>query len=124
MSRIRPFPLLPIHLKLHPLHTPREILLQANLLLQEIAGLLQSFDILENGPGRILCSLHLQALSDDVHHYFVQSGIKRRAGGAVCFVVPALVAAVGVEVTAQLDDEFKGEGGPAGKGGEGFDRGE
>lgn len=104
MSRIGPLPLLPINLKLHPLHTTREILLQANLLLQEIPRLLQPFDIFENGPWRVLCALHLQALSNDIDHDFVQSSIKCGAGGAVCFVIPAFVAAVGVEVTAQLDD--------------------
>lgn len=50
MSRIRALPLLPINLKLHPLHTPGEILLQANLLLQKVPRLLQPFDILEYGP--------------------------------------------------------------------------
>ena len=104
MSRIGSLPFLPIDLKLHPLHTTGEILLQTNLLLQEISRFLQPFDIFENGPRRVLSALHLQALSNDVDHDFVQSSIKCGAGGAVCFIIPAFVAAVGIEVTAQLDD--------------------
>lgn len=109
---------------LHLRQTPREVLLQPQLAPQERTRLLQPLDIPRHHPRRILAAAWRQAHLDDVQHALVQAGVEVRAAAGVGVVVPALVAAVGVEVAAELDDELEGEGGAAGEGGEVFDGGD
>ena len=61
-----------------------------------------------------------QALPNHVDHAFVQAAVEGGAAGDVGLVVPALVAAVRVQVAAEFDDELKRKGGPVGEGGEVF----
>ena len=62
-----------------------------------------------------------QPLPDHLDHGVVEAGVEVRAAGLVGVVVPAVVAAVGVQVAAELDEELEGERGAGGEGREGFD---
>jgi len=62
-----------------------------------------------------------------MHHIqqaLIQPRIEIRPAARIRVVVPAVVAAVGVEVAAEFYDELEGEGGAGGEGGEFFDGGD
>lgn len=108
----------------HHIQAPGEITLQADLAPQEPARLLQPLDIPSHHPRRLLLPRLAQPLPYDFDHGIVQAGVEVRARRLVGVVVPAVVAAVGVQVAAELDEELEGEGGAVGELGEVFDGGE
>ena len=62
-----------------------------------------------------------------MHHIqqaLIQPRIEIRPAARIRVVVPAVVAAMGVEVAAEFYDELEGEGGAGGEGGEFFDGGD
>lgn len=65
-----------------------------------------------------------QPLPYDIDHRIVQAGVEVRARSLIGVVVPAVVAAVGIQVAAELYEELEGEGRAVGEFGEVFDRGE
>lgn len=108
----------------HHIQAPWEVTLQANLAPQEPARLLQPLNIPPHHPRRLLLPRLAQPLPYDIDHGVVQAGVEVGARGLVGVVVPAVVAAVGVQVAAELDEELEGEGGAVGELGEVFDGGE
>ena len=109
---------------LHELQAPGEVRLQTELGPQESARLFQPLDVPSDLPRWILAARGRESQAHDIQHAVVESVVEVGAAAGVGVVVPTFVAAVGVEVPAELDDEFEGEGGAAGEGGEVFDGGD
>lgn len=105
----------------HEIQAPGEILLQPELCPEERTRLLQPLDVPAHLPRRILRAHRRQAQPHNIEHAFIQPSVEVCPVASVRFVVPALVAAVGVQVAAEFYEELEGERGAAGEGGEVFD---
>ena len=100
---------------LHKFQAPGEVRLQTEFRPQESTRLLQPLNVPSDLPRRILSACGRESQAHNVQHAVVQSVVKLGPAARVGVVIPAVVAAVRVEVSAQLDDEFEGEGGAAGQ---------
>ena len=98
---------------LHKFQAPWEVRLQTEFRPQESTRLLQPLDVPSDLPRRVFSARGRQSQAHNVQHAVVESVIELGPAACVGVVVPTVVAAVGVEVSTQLDDEFKGEGGAA-----------
>lgn len=121
--RCRPSPL---RLIPHDIQAPREIGLQAQLVPQDGARLVEPLHVLGDVPpdAAVLLVGLLDAASDDVDHDLVEAGVEHAAGLDVGVVVVAFLATVGVEVAGELDEKLEGERGAVREGGERRERGE
>ena len=106
---------------LHQLQAPGEVRLQPELRPQERACLLQPLDVPPNLPRRVFSARGREPQAYDIQHAVVEAIVEFGPATSVGVVIPALVAAVGVEVAAELDDEFEREGGPTGERGQVLD---
>lgn len=106
---------------LHEFQAPREVSVQTKLRLQKSPRLLQPLDIPSDLPWRILCARGRQSQAHNVQHAVVEPVVELGPTARVGVVVPALIAAVRVQVPAELDDELECERRAARQGGEVFD---
>ena len=84
----------------HELQAPGEVGLQTELRPQERSRLLQPLDVPAHLPGGILPARGRQSQAHNVQHAIVETVVEVGPAAGVGVVVPALVAAVRVEVPA------------------------
>ena len=92
---------------LHEFQTPWEVSLQTKFRPQESSRLLQPLDVPSNLPWRILSTRRRKSQAHNVQHAVIESIVELSPAARIGVVVPALIAAVRIQIPAKLDDELK-----------------
>lgn len=102
---------------LHEFQAPGEVSLQTELSPQESSRLVQPLDVPADLPWWILTARGRESQAHNVQHAVIKSVVELCPTARVSFIVPALVATMGIQVPAKLDDELERKRRAAGQSG-------